>query len=36
MRDFIDGLWEVGLARFKADAEALARRRATHPRKEKP
>jgi len=38
MRDFIDSLWDVGLARFKARAEALAR--APHPRhaprKEKP
>jgi DNA-binding transcriptional ArsR family regulator len=25
MRDFIDSLWDVGLARFKAQAEALAR-----------
>ncbi|HEX4233619.1 MAG TPA: metalloregulator ArsR/SmtB family transcription factor [Caldimonas sp.] len=36
MRDFIDSLWDVGLARFKAHAEALARNRAAHPRKEKP
>jgi len=26
MRDFIDGMWDVGLARFKAAAEAAARR----------
>lgn len=25
MRDFIDSLWDVGLARFKAQAEAAAR-----------
>ena len=36
MRDFIDSLWDVGLARFKAHAEALARSRAAHPPKEKP
>ena len=38
MRDFIDSLWDVGLARFKAHAEALARQRARIPRasKEKP
>jgi DNA-binding transcriptional ArsR family regulator len=35
MRDFIDSLWDVGLARFKAHAEALARRRAAGPAKEK-
>ena len=35
MRDFIDGLWDAGLARFKAQAEALARARAAHPVKEK-
>ena len=35
LRDFIDGLWDAGLARFKAQAEALARTRATHPVKEK-
>ncbi len=27
LRDFIDSLWDVGLARFKAQAEALARQR---------
>src|SRR4030095_2240990 len=33
MRDFIDSLWDVGLARFKAHAAALARSRAaTHPK----
>lgn len=31
MRDFIDSLWDVGLARFQAEAEALARERAVHP-----
>ena len=36
MRDFIDSLWDVGLARFKAHVEAMARSRAAHPRKEKP
>ena len=36
MRDFIDRLWDVGLARFKARAEALARSRAAHSQKEKP
>ena len=35
MRDFIDGLWDVGLARFKAEAEALARARGSAPSKEK-
>jgi DNA-binding transcriptional ArsR family regulator len=35
MRDFIDSLWDVGLACFKAHAEALARSRAAHHRKEK-
>ena len=35
LRDFIDSLWDVGLARFKAHAEALARSRATTPAKEK-
>lgn len=36
MREFIDSLWDVGLARFKARAESLARVAATTPRKEKP
>lgn len=37
LRDFIDSLWDLGLARFKAQAEALARERALQtPRKEKP
>lgn len=36
MRSFIDGLWDVGLARFKARAEALARVQAATPSKEKP
>jgi DNA-binding transcriptional ArsR family regulator len=35
LRDFIDSLWDVGLARFKAQAEALARVRAVSPPKEK-
>jgi DNA-binding transcriptional ArsR family regulator len=35
MRDFIDSLWDVGLARFKAQAETLARARAALPSKEK-
>jgi DNA-binding transcriptional ArsR family regulator len=26
LRDFLDGMWDVGLARFKAAAEAAARR----------
>ena len=36
MRDFIDGLWDVGLARFKAHAEALARSHAAPHPEEKP
>jgi DNA-binding transcriptional ArsR family regulator len=32
IRDVLDGLWDVGLARFKAEAEALARRRTVRPR----
>jgi DNA-binding transcriptional ArsR family regulator len=36
MRDFIDSLWDVGLARFKAHAEALAKSRGAHHPKEKP
>jgi DNA-binding transcriptional ArsR family regulator len=28
MRSFIDSLWDVGLARFRAEAESLARERA--------
>ena len=36
LRGFIDSLWDVGLARFKAHAEALARSRAATPAKEKP
>jgi DNA-binding transcriptional ArsR family regulator len=28
LRDFIDSLWDVGLARFRREAEALARQRA--------
>jgi DNA-binding transcriptional ArsR family regulator len=35
LRDFIDSLWDIGLVRFKAQAEALARARVAHPRKEK-
>ncbi|HEY3634684.1 MAG TPA: metalloregulator ArsR/SmtB family transcription factor [Caldimonas sp.] len=35
MRDFIDGLWDVGMARFKAQAEALARARAAPAREKK-
>jgi DNA-binding transcriptional ArsR family regulator len=35
MRDFIDSLWDVGLARFKLQAEALARDRAAQSSKEK-
>ena len=35
MRDFIDSLWDVGLARFKLQAEALARARAAQSSKEK-
>jgi DNA-binding transcriptional ArsR family regulator len=29
LRDFIDSLWDVGLARFKLQAEKAARQRAT-------
>jgi DNA-binding transcriptional ArsR family regulator len=36
LRDFIDSLWDVGLARFQAHAEALARRRVATTSKEKP
>ena len=38
MRDFIDSLWDVGLARFKLQAEKVARQRALEQRKtrEKP
>ena len=35
MRDFIDSLWDVGLARFKAAAEAAAATPPAPPRKEK-
>ena len=35
LRDFIDSLWDVGLARFQLHAEALARSRAATA-KEKP
>src|SRR6476646_11791956 len=35
MRDFIDSLWDAGLARFKVQAEALARARAVSRPKEK-
>ena len=35
MRDFIDSLWDVGMARFKAHAEALARARAAAAREKK-
>jgi DNA-binding transcriptional ArsR family regulator len=31
MRSFIDSLWDVGLARFRAEAESLARERAVPP-----
>ena len=33
-RDFIDALWDVGLARFRREAEALARSRARSTSKE--
>ena len=33
LRDFIDSLWDVGLARFKLQAEKVARRRAAEQRK---
>jgi len=33
LRDFIDSLWDVGLARFKLQAEKVARQRAAEPRK---
>ncbi len=38
VRDFIDSLWDVGLARFKLQAEKLARQRAAQQAKtrEKP
>ena len=38
LRDFIDSLWDVGLARFKLQAEKVARQRAGAERKtrEKP
>jgi len=38
LRDFIDSLWDVGLARFKLQAEKVARQRASEQRKtrEKP
>ncbi len=36
MRSFIDSLWDVGLARFQVEAEALARERAVpSPRRSK-
>ncbi len=35
LHDFIDSLWDVGLARFKAHAEALARQPIHQPTKEK-
>ena len=38
LRDFIDSLWDVGLARFKLQAEKVARQHAAEQRKnrEKP
>ena len=36
LRDFIDSLWDVGLARFKLQAEKVARERSAKQRKEKP
>jgi len=33
LRDFIDNLWDVGLARFKLQAEKVARQRAAGQRK---
>jgi DNA-binding transcriptional ArsR family regulator len=33
LRDFIDSLWDVGLARFKLQAEKVARQRAAEQRK---
>jgi len=33
LRDFIDSLWDVGLARFKLQAEKVARQRAVEQRK---
>ena len=36
MREFIDSLWDVGLARFKSRAEALARTKNVTASKEKP
>jgi DNA-binding transcriptional ArsR family regulator len=35
LRDFIDNLWDVGLARFKLQAEKVARQRATATRNAK-
>lgn len=35
LRDFVDSLWDIGLARFKARAEALARAQTAHTAKEK-
>ena len=35
LRDFIDSLWNVGLARFKAQAEALAHARLAQPPKDR-
>lgn len=35
MRDFIDSLWDMGLARFKAQAEAVARERSAQTAKKK-
>jgi len=35
LRDFIDSLWDVGLARFRAQAELLARARAPPPKEKK-
>jgi DNA-binding transcriptional ArsR family regulator len=36
MRAFVDSLWDVGLARFKARAEALAHAQTTPATKERP
>ncbi len=35
LRDFLDSLWDVGLARFKAQAEAAARQPVSRPTKPK-
>jgi DNA-binding transcriptional ArsR family regulator len=36
LHGLIDGLWDLGLQRFKREAETLARERAANPAKESP